>query len=183
MAHRPGEGERAGLTVSAADERTVPTGEWAEWRDRLLAAVAGLADGDALTLTAPDSAVRPARLRKPRLGGFIPGKYEDVAPWVRLERTEHHLRGFCVGSQEVGGGFPLSPEEHAALESLGWHAPAPLEGRDYTHWWPDDVPTAPFLPDDEARRAVLMVAETFRTVLAAPSEDDPAPRPPAITAA
>lgn len=166
--------------MAAADD-VLHTGEWADWRERLLAAIAGLAHGESLTLTAPAGASRPARLRKPRLRGLVPGRYEDVAPWVRLERAEHHLRGFCIGAEEVGGRFPFSPDERAALEALGWHPPAPLEGSDYTHWWPDDVPTGPFLPEEDARRAALMVAETFRTVLAPPSEDDPAPGPPAIT--
>ncbi|MFQ6172792.1 TY-Chap domain-containing protein [Oryzobacter sp. R7] len=167
--------------MSAADATRLGAGDWADWRERLLAALAGLTDGGSLTLTAPDAAVRPARLRRPRLRGLVPGRYEDVAPWVRLRRSEHHLRGFCIGSDVVGGTFPLSRQEHDALLGLGWRAPAPLEGHDYTHWWPDDVPLAPFLPEDEARRAVLMVEETFRTVLAAPSEDDRSPGLPTVT--
>jgi hypothetical protein len=148
-------------------------GEWADWSRRLGEAVRGLADGQSLTITAPSSAQRPVRLRKARLRGFLPAKHQMVAPWVRLTRSEDHLRGFCIGSDPDGGGFPLSPEERTALTDLGWHEPPPLEGPDCICWWPDDVPTGPYLPEDEARRAVTTVTETFRTVLAVPSQGDP----------
>ena len=69
------------------------------------------------------------RLRKARLGGFIPAKHEIVTPWVRLERVEDFLRGHCVGAELIGAHFPISPEEDAALVALGWHHPTPAEGR------------------------------------------------------
>ena len=162
------------------DDLTVP-GEWATWEDRLVEAVTGLADEASVLVTAPAAAARPTLVRKQRLGGFVPARHAVVAPWVRLTRSDDHLRGYCIGAEGAGGRFPLSPEERAALVELGWREPPPLEGDDYTHWWPDDVPSGPYLPEDDARRAAAMVAATFRTVLAAPSEDDPAPALPAIT--
>ena len=132
-------------------------------------------------MTAPPFAVRPSLLRKARLRGLVPAKHEMVAPWVRLTRREHHLQGFCIGPDAAGGRFPLSPDERAVLADLGWREPPRLEGEDLVHWWPDDVPSGPFLPEDDARRAAQMVAETFRTVLAAPTPDHPAPDLPTVT--
>ena len=40
------------------------------------------------------------------------------------------------------------------------------DGEDYVRFWPDDVPQGPYLPREEAERAVAMVAATFREVLA-----------------
>ena len=118
-----------------------------------------------LTLAAAEGDARPVRVRKARLGGFIPAKHVVVAPWVRLERDEDLLRGVCVGAESFGGSFPFSPEEDAALLTLGWHHQSAAEGRDYLRFWPDDVPQGPFLPLDEARRAAAKVAATFRQVL------------------
>lgn len=156
-------------------------GAWAVWVADLVRAVRSLPDDGSLTVTAPETAARPVRLRKARLGGFIPARHRITAPWVRLTRAEEHLRGACVGSEAVGGHFPLSPEERAALADLGWREPPQLEGEDYLRWWPDDVPTGPFLPEDDARRAALAVAATFRTVLAPTPEDDRSPTLPTVT--
>ncbi|WP_377643795.1 hypothetical protein [Oryzobacter terrae] len=155
--------------------------DWPSWTRALAEAVRKLDDGASLLVTATGSAARPTLLRKARLGGFVPARHQVVAPWVRLVRSDEHLRGSCVGSEAAGGRFPFSPAERSALADLGWHEPPPLEGEDYTHWWPDDVPSGPFLPEDDARRAAQMVAETFRTVLSPPTADDPAPALPTIT--
>ena len=139
---------------------------WAAWTAGLVDAVTGLAPDGFLTVTGPASSARPVRLRKARLGGFIPAKHDVVTPWVRLGRTDDLLRGRCVGGELMGAHFPLSPDEDAALLALGWHRPSPLEGEDYLRFWPDDVPQGTFLPRDEAERAAAMVAATFREVLA-----------------
>ncbi|MGL5909883.1 MAG: TY-Chap domain-containing protein, partial [Phycicoccus sp.] len=127
------------------------------WVTTLAGAVRRLDDGGSLVVTGPDDAARPAVLRRPRLRGFLPGRYRDTAPWVRLRRDDQHLRGWCVGSEAIGGGFPLAPEDHAALLGLGWHVPSSVEGADYLRWWPDDVPTGPYLPADDALRAACTV--------------------------
>ncbi|MEO6790607.1 MAG: hypothetical protein ABI249_05670 [Ornithinibacter sp.] len=150
-------------------------GAWAPFVAELTALVLALADGSRVTVRASSQAARPVRLRKARLGGFIPAKHESVAPWVSLVRTEDHLRGVCVGPEALGGSFPLSPEEDAALRALGWHHPTRGEGRDYIRFWPDDVPQGPFLPGEDADRAATMVASTFREVLS------PGVDPPTIT--
>ena len=138
---------------------------WATWSERLVDAVAGLPDGGSLTVTGPPGSSRPVRLRKARLGGFIPARHEAVTPWVRLVRVEDFLRGYCVGAERIGAHFPMSADEDAALVALGWHHPTPLDGEDYLRYWPDDVPLGPFLPRDETERAAAMVAATFREVL------------------
>ncbi len=150
-------------------------GAWAQWTTHLIDVLLALADGESVTVTAPTAGARPARLRRARLRGFIPAKHESVTPWVRLQRAEHHLRGFCIGSQVVGGTFPLAPEEDAALRALGWHHPPKTEGTDYIRFWPDDVPQGPFLPRGDAERAAEMVGSTFREVLA------PGTDPPSVT--
>ena len=147
-------------------------GAWPRWVTHLADVVLTMADGASVTVLASPDVARPVRLRKARLGGFIPAKHESARPWVRLTRTEDHLRGFCVGGEAVGGSFPLSPEEDAALRGLGWRRPPRGEGRNYIRFWPDDVPQGPFLPRAEAERAAGLVAATFREVLA-PGADPP----------
>jgi hypothetical protein len=172
VAQGPGAGRRGsrGLTCVPGSAAA----PWEPWVDELADALGDLDDGAALLVTAPEAAARPVALRRPRLRGFLPGRYRRVAPWVRLQRTDQHLRGWCVGSEAVAGAFPLAPDDHAALLALGWHPPPPREGTDYTRWWPDDVPTGPYLPAADARRAAEVVADTFRTVLACAVDDDSA---------
>jgi len=150
---------------------------WATWTARLADEVTLLADGEVLTVTGPEGCARPVRLRKARLGGFIPARHEVVTPWVRLTRAEDLLRGACVGAEAIGARFPLSPEEDAALLALGWHHPTPTDGEDYVRFWPDDVPQGPFLPREEAERAAAMVARTFHEVLAVGAEALPTTTP------
>jgi len=139
---------------------------WAAWVAHLADEVTRLAPQASVTVTGPESSARPVRVRKARLGGFIPAKHVVVTPWVRLLRAEDFLRGSCVGAELIGAQFPMSPDEDAALLALGWHHPTALDGADYLRFWPDDVPQGPFLPRDEAERAAAMVAATFREVLA-----------------
>jgi hypothetical protein len=146
---------------------------WAGWATRLADEVTTLAPNASVTATGPEGSARPVRLRKARLGGFIPAKHEVVRPWVRLVRAEDFLRGHCVGAELMGAHFPMSPDEDAALLALGWHHPTPTDGEDYVRFWPDDVPLGPFLPRDEAERAAAMVAATFREVLAVGVTDLP----------
>ena len=152
---------------------TPDAGAWAAWSAHLAEVVVTLADRASATVTGPEGSARPVRLRKARLGGFIPAKHEVVVPWVRLTRVEDLLRGHCVGAELIGAHFPMSPDEDAALLALGWHHPTPTDGEDYLRFWPDDVPLGPFLPRDEAERAAAMVAATFRDVLAPGATDLP----------
>ncbi len=154
-------GERAVTTDEQPDDVA-----WAAWAADLADALTGLADRASVPVTGPKGSARPVRLRKARLGGFIPAKHEFVTPWVRLVRVEDFLRGHCVGAELIGAHFPMSPDEDAALVALGWHHPAPTDGEDYVRFWPDDVPQGRFLPHAEAERAAAMVAATFREVLA-----------------
>lgn len=162
------------MTEQSSQNATTPdAGAWAAWSAHLADALQGLAERGSVTVTAPSGSARPVRLRKARLGGFIPAKHEVVIPWVRLVRVEDFLRGHCVGAELIGAHFPLSPDEDAALLALGWHHPTPTDGEDYLRFWPDDVPQAPFLPRPEAERAAAMVAATFREVLAVGASELP----------
>jgi hypothetical protein len=73
-----------------------------------------------------------------------------------------------VGAAAAVGGYPLSPQEDAALLTLGWRRPGPGDGEHYVRFWPDDVAQGPYLPLDDAQRAVDMVTATFVQVLTAP---------------
>jgi hypothetical protein len=154
---------------------------WPDAGHGLLERVLALADGESVTLTASEEHARPSLVRKGRLGGFIPARHEVVAPWVRLERVEDHLRGQCVGPEALGGTFPLSPDEDAVLLALGWRHPGPGDGEHYVRFWPDDVAQGPFLPRDDAERAVEMVTATFQDVLAPTPESGADVAAPAST--
>jgi hypothetical protein len=138
---------------------------WGPWEAGLVEAIRSLPDGGSLTVAAAEGDARPVRVRKARLGGFVPAKHVAVSPWVRLERDDDLLRGICVGAESHGGEFPFAPEEDASLLGLGWHHQLAVEGHDYVRFWPDDVPQGPFLPIDDAERAAVVVAATFREVL------------------
>jgi hypothetical protein len=47
---------------------------WATWSTHLADALTGLADKASVTVTGPAGSERPIRVRKARLGGFIPAK-------------------------------------------------------------------------------------------------------------
>ncbi len=174
MAQGAGEGGRRGLTVS--DDDTTPTApSWAAWQELLVAAVRGLGDGESVTVEAPPSAARMARSGQRRVP-FLPAKRAMTRPWLRLTRAEDLLRGQCIGAEVLGGAFPWTAEEHAALVDLGWH-PSLADGPDYVWFWPDDVPEGPFLPLADAERAAAAVATTMREVVSPPraGADDPLP--------
>ena len=148
---------------------------WEAWQQLLVTAVLGLGDGETVTVEAPEFAARMARTGGWRLP-FMPAKRAMTRPWVRLTRAEDLLRGECVGAEVLGGAFPWTAEEHAALLALGWH-PSLADGPDYVRFWPDDVPQGPFLPLADAERAAAAVATTLREVVSPPRPDvgDPMP--------
>ena len=105
-----------------------------------------------MTVTGPEAGARPVRLRKARLGGFIPAKHEVVTPWVRLVRAEDFLRGHCVGAELIGGALPdvARRGRRAARARLAPPGARPTAS-DYVRFWPDDVPLGPFLPARRGR--------------------------------
>ena len=140
----------------------------AAWERALLEAVLGLPDGGSVVVTAP-----PVHRRLARGGGrglrlLVPGRKVPVLPAAVLTRTEDHLRGSWSGAEQHGGPFPWSSEEVDVILGLGWHRPSAGDGPDFIRFWPDDVPQGPYLPADEAHRAVAVVARTFRDLLPTP---------------
>jgi hypothetical protein len=156
-----------------------PTGaeapSWEAWREELVTAVLGLGDGESVTVEAPPGAARMAKVQGRRLP-LMPARRVLTRPWLRLTRVEDLLRGQCVGAEVLGGAFPWTPEEHAALIEHGWH-PSFADGPDYVRFWPDDVPQGPFLPRADAERAAGALATTLREVVSPPhpGADDPMP--------
>ena len=85
-------------------------------RRDLADAVTGLADGGSVTVTGPAGSARPVRLRKARLGGFVPAKHEVVDPvGAAGARRGPPARALRRRRSSSGAHFPLSPEEDAAL--------------------------------------------------------------------
>ena len=134
---------------------------WGGLVAQITARARALADGDSVTVSAPTLA-RPAKVP----GVFrrlVHSHYQDVAPWVRLERVEDHLVGRCVSDhKEIG--FPLALEEKATLARLGWHQPGDRDGAALLRWFPDDVPSAAYLPKSDAEAAARLAVGTLREV-------------------
>ncbi len=159
-----------GGDAAAVDPRYAAA--WDAWVARF--ALELLDDPDrsaARTIAAPAERARPRQTKPRRIFGLLAASYADTAPWVTLRRVEDHLVGRCVAPERFGSGYPVSPEEDAALLTLGWHHPGPGDGAAYVRWWPDDVPCAPYLPAEEARNAARTVAATMRDVFGV---EDPA---------
>ena len=76
--------------------------DWAAWSRDLAARIRSLEDGEDVTITVPELS-RPHQVRKARAFGLIPARYEDVEPWVRVRRDEHHAVVEMVVSEDFGG--------------------------------------------------------------------------------
>ncbi len=135
---------------------------WTVWQAQLALRLLDLPDGGAVLVSGPPQSARSREVRPRRAFGLLPARFEDTVPAIVLRRAEDHLRGTCVGAARFGSGFPISAEEDAVILGAGWHHPGPGDGSDYIRWWPDDVPTAPYLPAEEASRAASTVATTMR---------------------
>lgn len=152
---------------------------WQVWQAELVERVRRLADGEGLVLDPGPGHLRLARpTGRTGLKVLVPGRKRPLAPRVRLVRSEDHLRGHLTGATRHGGPYPWTDDELVAIEGLGWHRPSVGDGEDFVRFWPDDVPQAPYLPLDDARRAVDVVGRTLRTLLPAPA--DAPDLPPAV---
>lgn len=140
----------------------MPSG-WEDFEAGLARRIGALVDGATLRVLAPDALARPARVPVSGLRRLLGRTYADVAPWVELTRREDHLVGSCVSDHEQLG-FPLSAAEKDVLHALGWHDPGPSDGPGLLRWFPDDVPSAAYLPDRDARAAAALAADTMRRV-------------------
>lgn len=140
--------------------------DWGAWSRDLAATIRSLADGDSVTVTVSEFP-RPHLVRKARLFGVIPARYEDMAPWVRVRRDEDHAVCELVGSEEFGGDFFFSPDEESALAGFGWREPGPIsmEERVWNRWFPDDVTQTAYLSRDDAQAAADLVTRTLRDVV------------------
>jgi hypothetical protein len=145
---------------------------WVGWRARLGDALLMLGEGGVLVLTASGLEPRRTVVRRARLRGLVPGRTEPMHAYLRLVRQEAMLRGECVAATEDGGRYPLTEEERARAADLGWHAPTTVGEVHYVRWWPDDVPTDPYLPGPLLADAVTCVERTARLVFGCRTPDD-----------
>lgn len=147
--------------------------DWGAWSRDLAVRIRSLGHGDDVTVAMPEH-TRPHQVRKARLFGIIPARYEDIAPWVRVRRDEDHAVAELVGSEDFGGVFFFTDPEDEALEQLGWRKPGPIsmEERIWNRWFPDDVTETPYLSRDDAVAAADLVTRTLRDVLYVTEADD-----------
>ena len=140
--------------------------DWSAWSRDLAARIRSLADGEDVTITVSEFP-RPHMLRKARLFGVVPARYEDMAPWVRVRRDENHAVVELIGSEDFGGEFFFTQAEDAALEEIGWRRPGPIsmEERVWNRWYPDDVSETAYLGKDDALAAADLVVRTLRDVV------------------
>lgn len=143
-----------------------PDPDWSRFAADLERGIIALSDGQALTLTVRSSA-RRAVTRKKSFYGLIPAKVSDIDPFIRLTRSEDHLRGACIGSPRTGGLFPYTDEEHDRLTELGWRATTRDETAHFVRWWPDDVTEEPYLPARLVHSAVGCAVATLQDCIRA----------------
>lgn len=164
MSDRP---EVPGMPPAPLPQNVPPL--WLAWEATIVDRLLTLEGEVALTVSASPDLARPAKL--PGLGRRLLGRqYEDVAPWIRFVRTEDHLIARCI-SDHKDLGFPMSPQEKAALADLGWHEPGESDGPELLRWFPDDVPSAAYLPVSDAAAAARLASLTFTEVFGV---EDPA---------
>lgn len=145
---------------------------WEPFRQGLARQLAELHDGGFVVLTVP-SRSRDAVGRRSALFGLIPPKIESVAPFVQLLRSEEALRAECIGPTSLGGRFPYTAAEQEQMPGLGWHATVAdgMGGPVWVHFFPDDVPTAPYLPRELADAAAALAVTTLREVFGCVTPD------------
>lgn len=139
------------------------TSAWEAWCATFADRVQGLADEQSLTVTAPESLARPAKPKVGLVKRVLGQTYENAPAWVKVLRRDDLALAVCVSdAREIG--FPLSPEEKAALAGLGWRPGGITDEHGLLRWFPDDVPSGPFLPTADARALAHTVAATMRDV-------------------
>lgn len=138
--------------------------DWHEVEGRLAEVVRGLAEGTSAVADAAPG--REAVTRRRRLAGLVGERRGVLLPYVQWLRIDDALHAECIGGPQVGGTFPWTDAEHAALAAMGWHRPGDAPVPNYVRLWTgsdaaDDVPTL----------AAQLAVRTFRDVLRARPED------------
>ncbi|NCT90523.1 hypothetical protein GXB85_06135 [Cellulomonas sp. APG4] len=137
---------------------------WDEVEERLAATLRGLAEGTSAVADAAPA--REAVTRRRRLGGLVGERRGMVRAYVQWLRIDDTLHCECVGGPQVGGTFPWSDAEHAALLALGWSAPVHARVPTYTRVW-----TGSDAGDDVLTLAAQLAVRTFRDVLGSAEPD------------
>lgn len=172
---RPAHDPATGGSPSAPGDQA-----WARWSSALADRIRALRDGQQMTVTAT-AYTRPSQVRPPRFFGLVPGRYEDVAPTVTLTRNEDHLHATLTGSESFGGALPMAPEDEGTLRALTWRHPGNGALRRWLRYWPDDIATAPYLPDSDVTAAADVTVRTFRDVYAVSSPQELTTSPEELT--
>lgn len=134
---------------------------WMHLREQLLQAITALADGEAVLVDLPELA-RPMPPRGGMLGRLLGAAPVMLAPWVRLQRQDDHLRGEALRGAAARGQFPMSREERDLIVGQGWHETRIEESGNFAKWWPDDVTAEAYLPAPDAQAAAEATLRLLR---------------------
>ena len=131
---------------------------WELVERRIAAAVASLPEQGTVVVEATDVR-RETLVRRRRLGGLVPERREPTTAYVQAVRTDDLVQAECVGGPDVGGGFPVTPAEHAALLALGWRPPT--DRRAYPNYASEWMPVSGGAPACLADLAVRSLRDVL----------------------
>ena len=130
----------------------------------------GLPDRGFVIVTSTEPHGRSAIVRRCRLAGLITQKRAMASPFVQFLRMDNDLRGECVGSEVMGGPFPLTDEERERVLDLGWVtslSAGSLAGN-YEHDWRGEGTPPSYLSAATAQDVAALAVRTVREVFGCP---------------
>lgn len=143
---------------------------WDDTQESLARSLRELPDRGFVVLKPTEPPGRLAIVHHRRLAGLITERRATASPFVQFLRMENDLRGECVGSEGMGGPFPLTDEEHERDLGLGWVVPS-HEGffsENYECDWRGEGPPPSYLSAATAGDAAGLGVRTIRQVFGCP---------------
>ena len=143
---------------------------WDDVQQSLARDLSGLPDRGFVIVTPTEPPGRPAIVRHRRLAGLITEKRVTASPFVQFLRMENDLRGECVGSEIMGGPFPLTDDEHERVLGLGWVLPwrEGFSAENYEREWLGEGPPPSYLSETTAGGVATLAVRTMREVFGCP---------------